>query len=526
MIIPRPYQLEAHKALLKYWCKYPKGVPLLVCPTGGGKSFQIALLVQEVLEKKPHYKIFVVTHRKELIEQNSREIYELLKIPIGIYSAGLQQKTIRSVTCAGVQSLFKKQVHADLVIVDEAHLIGPNDESMYQKLISNFEKANPMVKFCGLTATPYRMSQGSLIGSFFTDIAYDIHVRDLIDQGYLCNLISMPKGDLNFDDVSRSGYDYNQGELETKMKPLVEHHCKEILEAAKDRKSILIFCSGIEHAKDVALCMQALGEKAEYITGEMLNMERDLKIERFKNGTTRILANCEILTTGFNFPALECIVFLRATRSTGLYVQIVGRGMRTWQGKRNCLVLDFGSNIERHGPIDCIEVKIKKGQEKAQIKKGATKECPCCGAVHGIRSLECSCGYLFPIASTIELKASEAPIISKSEILEVDSVIRKIHRKEGKPDSLRIDYQCGLRTISDFLCFQHGGYATQKAQQKWKMLTEGQHLARLCHQALSYPMKQPSKIEVIKDGKYYRVIKVLEFKQKEPDLYEEFGVNI
>lgn len=519
-MILRPYQQEAINALMEYWRETPAGIPLIVAPTGAGKSILLSEICRLALKKRPEFRIFVVTHRKELIEQNAKEIYELLKIPIGIYSAGLGQKKIRSVTCAGIQSIYKKDVEADLVIIDEAHLISSDADSMYQKFIETTRSA----KFCGLTATPYRMDQGSLVGTFFTDIVFDIPVRRLIDEGYLCQMISKPRGKLDFSNVERSGFDYKQSALEEKMSPLVAEHCAEILEQAKDRKSILIFCSGVKHAKDVAERMQALGEKAEYVTGDTLPMLRDQIIRRFKNGQTRTLCNCDILTTGFNYPALESIVLLRATRSTGLYVQIAGRGMRCAEGKQNCLVLDFGGNVARHGPLDCIEVKKKAKGEKVQIGKAPTKECPACGAVWSIKVIECTCGHIFSKASCVAPKATTAPIISEPEILEVDSFHRKIHRKEGSPEILRIDYMCGIRTISEYLCLEHPGYAQVKAREKWKML--GGKPTYSCAEALLQPLEVPARIEVVKEGKWDRVRKILEFRKPEPDYFEELGVNI
>lgn len=520
----RPYQESAIKALWSLWREKPFSVPLIVAPTGSGKTKILAETCRLVLEKKPEFRIFVVTHRKELIEQNAIELYEQLQIPIGIYSAGLGQKKIRKVTCAGVQSIYKKkEIVADLVIVDEAHLISSNDDSMYQKLIVTLRAANNTVRFCGLTATAYRMDQGSLLGGFFTDIAYDIDVGRLVDEGYLCKLISKPKGDIDFTNVERSGFDYKQSALEEVMSPHVFEHCQEILRQTKDRKSILIFCSGVKHAKDVSEHMKALGEKAEYVHGEMIPMERDQIIRRFKSGETKILANCDILTTGFNYPSLECIVLLRATRSTGLYVQIVGRGMRTSLGKENCLVLDFGGNIQRHGPIDCVKVKIEK-DKKAKIKKAPTKTCPACGAVWSIRVTECVCGHQFSRESCIEPKATTLPVMNEPEILDVDSVVKKIHRKEGSPPILRIDLVCGIRTISEYLCLEHHGYAQLMARQKWRMY--GGEPSLTCEEALMQDLKIPTQIQVIKQGKWYRVQKILGFRDPAPDYFEELGVNI
>lgn len=505
----RPYQKEAIKSLFDYWREKPRGIPLIVCPTGAGKTPILSEICRRVFKARPHYRIWIVTHRKELIEQNAKELYNFIKMPIGVYSASLGMKKIRSITCAGIQSIYKKPVQADLVIVDEAHLISANDGSMYQKFLQNILKDNSNVKFLGLTATPYRMDQGSLIGEFFNDVCYDVDLRDLITQNYLCNIISMPsKGEVNLDGVTRSGFDYNQGEVAERMSPLVPEHCKEILKSGNGRKSILVFASGVKHAKDLSEYLKGLGERAEHVHGEMMAMERDQIVNRFKSGETRILCNVDILTTGFNHPSLDCIALLRATRSTSLYVQMVGRGMRLAPGKDNCLVLDFGGNIERHGPLDCIRVKNKKEKGKVEIEVAPTKTCPECGAVWSIRVLECTCGYLFSRASTFEVKASQAPILAAVETLPVDSMTKRIYNKAGKPPMLRLDFFAGMRRFSEFFCFEHGGQASYFANQKWKKMGGG--FVKTSQEAFDQEIKTPAEIKVIKDKTgYYRILQMI-----------------
>lgn len=517
----RPYQLQAIDALWDYW-RTKKGTPLIVAATGSGKSVILAEICRRVIAAKPHYKIVVVSHRKEIIEQNAAELYRLLKIPIGIYSAGLNQKTIRPITCANIQSIWKKQIEANLIICDECHLIPRNSASMYQKFLTGI----PNAKVMGLTATPMRLDQGSLVGptETFTDICFDISISELIASGFLSPLISKRNNEkIDFSDVRKAGFDFNQGELEAKFNPLILRHAQEIKERTKDRKHVLIFCSGIKHAKEMA---ESLGNEADYVSGEMLGYERDRKLNAFSSGNLKYLCNCEVLTTGYNFPGIDCIVLLRATQSAALYVQAVGRGSRLAEGKTNCLVLDFGGNVDRHGPVDLVQVK-KKGKGK---KSGPppTKTCPKCGAVLAIRVRVCpDCANEFPVATCIEEEATEKPIISEPVILEVIHQNQKLHRKEGKPPSLRLLFRGNLNEVSEFLCFEHGGYAAEMARKKWAFYGGKLPAPKTSEEGLSrcQELKVLKKIEIKQEGKYYRVLRLLE-EQLPFDAVAELGINI
>ncbi len=499
-MIPRQYQLDAVNSLWKCWKMSPNSRPLIVAPTGAGKSFLIGLIIQKVITARPDYKILVLAHRKELVYQNAMEISNMIGQPVGLYSAGLRSKQMRQITSAGIQSIYNKKPTANLVIIDECHLFSGEDTSMYGKLLASMD-----TRVVGLTATCYRTDQGSLVGdgAFFTDIAYDIGVRELIDNGYLCPLISKPTQTVDMTGVSRSGWDYNATEAAERFLPSVLEHCKSLV--GLPRKHWLIFATGVKHAHMVADCLCSLGVAAKAIDGNMLAMERDLIIADFKAGRITALVNCEILTTGFNFPAIDLIVLLRATKSTSLYVQIVGRGMRTAAGKSNCLVLDFGGNISRHGPIDAIEVK-RKPKGGLTIGCAPVKECPKCGAVSVVRTLTCSCGYEFPLATTQISKVAEtAPILSEVETLEVQGLDVKIHKKEK--NSLKIEFRCGLRYVTQFLCFDHGFFPAQKARKTWAEMT-GNTPPKSVEEAFSRQreLRKPHQILVVKEGKYDRIL--------------------
>jgi DNA repair protein RadD len=515
-----PYQEEAISALWDCWKASPQSAPIIVAPTGSGKSFIIATIIQRISAKHPKFRFLVATHTKEIVAQNSKELQALMPAePIGIYSAGLGEKRIRRITFANVQSVYKKakELEYDMLIVDECHLLSRDQNSMYQKLIEGLRTKNYRLKIVGLSATPMRMDQGSLIaeGSTFTDIAYDISIRKLIDEGYLCPLTSIAKAEVDISMVSTSGYDFNQKELELAFdrEALIDEHCRDIIKHAGDRKHWLVFCTGVKHAKDVAEKFKELGIAADYVTGEMCNWERDVKIQGFKDGKIRALCNVSVLTTGFNFRGIDVVALLRSTKSASLYIQTVGRGTRTAPEKSSCLVLDYGGNIKRHGPIDMIQIKTKKS-DKAEIGIAPHKFCPICGCAVPTKTSFCpSCEYCFPDnTKELELKPTSAPILSQVETYEVVNTTIKRHKKMGKPDSFKIEYQCKgvFVPFADYLCFDHGGFATAAAQRKWLARGGTPYSPKTVADAFLrqneiLPVEQ---ISVIKRGKYFEILSV------------------
>lgn len=512
----RPYQTECIKEIWSYF-KTSKGNPLVVAATGSGKSYIISLLIESIKKYKPDFKFLIVSHVKEIIEQNAKELQKIMpNEAIGIYSAGLGSKRVRNITFASVQSIFRKpEMFSDvgMLIIDEAHLLSKDADSMYQKLISGLD--NPKLKIVGFTATPMRMDQGSLVseGSIFTDIVYDISIRELINQGYLCPLISKPKESVDLSSVKMSGFDFNSVDLEIAFAKdqLITKHCEEIIKNGEDRKSWLIFCSGINHAKLVSDKFKELGIASDYITGEMVAFERDRKLEDFKNGNIKCLCNVNVLTTGFNYPGVDLVGLLRATKSASLYIQMVGRGSRTCPDKSNCLVLDYGNNIDTHGPVDLIQIKKGKSN-KAEVGKLPSKKCGDCGAVVGIKTKIClSCNYEFPESSFIlETKPSEKAILSQVETYNVKGFRALLHEKSDKPQMLKIHYYTDEGTFTDYLCFNHGGYSASMAKKKW-MEKGGYAPAPSCTE-IAYErqdeLKEPETISVIKKGKYYEVLKL------------------
>lgn len=484
----RDYQKEAVESIFTYFQKEKTGNPLVVAPTGSGKSLIIAEFARQVLTQWPSQRILVVAHRKELLEQNAQELWSQWPgAPIGIYSAGLNLRHLgRPLTIAGIGSVYRRASqlgHVDLLLIDEAHLVPSKGMGMYRTLIQELLAQNPHMRVIGLTATPFRLDQGFLHEArddqqaLFDAICYEIDVKVLIECGHLAPLIgkiSAKAADLS--DVRIRGGDYVERDMSIAFSKddLIKHSVQEIIRYGQDRKSWLIFATGVEHADKVRDELRAQGVTAETVVGDTASGFRDSVVKKFRAGELQAVVNCGVFTTGFNAKNVDLIALLRATQSTGLYVQIMGRGMRTSPNKTNCLVLDFGGNIERHGPVDEIRIVSKGSGGKSVLKTMPMKPCPQCRAAIPLSATECvECGHLMPRAEAINHapEATEASPMSdgRPQEIEVFQVTYNEHVKDDKPPSLKITYHAkDNRRVSEWLCFEHGGFATQKAYQIWQ----------------------------------------------------------
>jgi DNA repair protein RadD len=471
----RDYQREAVDGLYNYWAGKAGENPLIVAPTGSGKTAIIAQIVKDAMGFTGT-RVLVVTHVKELIEQGADGLLKLYpEADFGLYSAGLKKKVLgRPITFAGIQSIWEKAYDIvpapDLVLIDEAHLLPKNTETRYNRFIADLKVCNPSVKVVGLTATPYRLDSGYLHegkGAIFDGIAHDIPVAMLMDQGYLSPVIS--KGgikQINLEGVGKRGGEFIESELAMAASDpeLVKSTVAEIVRLGADRKSWLVFSSGVNHAYMLKDEFEAHDIDVGVITGSDGSAAREKAITDFKSGKLRCLINVNVLTTGFDHPEVDLVALVRATASTGLYVQMVGRGTRIADGKENCLILDYGQNVERHGFIDQVKPKDKMSSGDGEAP---TKQCESCQTmVHAACQICPECGFQFPAPTLNHAAVSYGGAMLSSQVqaewLDVEDVLYARHRKEGKPDSVKVTYYCGLTGVSEWLCPDHGGYAASR----------------------------------------------------------------
>ena len=495
----RPYQAEAVEAVYNH-LRTKDNNPCIVLPTGTGKSVVIAKIVSDAVSQWSG-RALILAHVKELLEQNAGKVKALCpEIPIGIFSAGLKSRdTDEPVIVAGIQSVYEKACDLgafDLIIVDEAHLIAPDGDGMYRTFLKDMKVINPKVRVIGLTATPFRLKGGLICQpeNILNEVCYEAGLKEMIAQGYLSPLISRSgRSEAKLDDLHIRGGEFINAEVEAAMDKddLVTSACREIVELTRDRKSVLIFCTSVDHCQHVAEKITAFsGKECAIVTGDTSPGERAEILSRFKGefvpadlfGTPKpqlkFLSNVNVLTTGFDAPNTDCVVLLRPTNSAGLLIQMIGRGTRLspQTGKTDCLVLDYGGNILRHGPVDMIKVK-EPGAGKGG--EAPAKKCPqCLALIHAGYAACPECNYVFPVNENNDKMthtASNAGIIS-GQVTRTDYDVQGVyyctHEKRyaepGTPRTMRIDYCVGFNDYkSEWVCPEHTGYARNKFEKWW-----------------------------------------------------------
>lgn len=514
--IPRDYQEAADEALWRQVHAHPDENPLVILPTGTGKSLNMAMFIWRMLHSYPHVRVLSVTHVKELVEGNHDALVELWpSAPVGLYSAGLKRRDTRAqVTFAGIGSVAKRAAtfgHIDFVIVDEAHRISDSDSTLYAKFFAKLREKNPHLIVIGFTATDYRMKTGRLTeGALFDSVAFDLSDGEafvwLLDNYYLARLVpKKPEFQLDESKIAIRMGDYDQRGASEAM------HEQDLIERAVDltiaagvednRQSWLTFAQSIEDAELIADMFQYKGHDVRAVHSK--RDDRDEVLAAFKAGKIRGAVNKDVLTTGFDHPGIDLISVLRLTRSPGLWVQMLGRGTRplwvpgydltTLEGRRqsmlasakqDCLVLDFCGNTARLGPINYPNVpgRRKKGSKSGDMARA----CPECDTYNHISVKVCECcGYEFPPPERVQDKASEAELVRDGPVIDLKQQpppkeygVHGVHRmicmhnqgKGGKLDTMRVDYFSGARRFSTWLGFEHPdkSFPRRKAEEWWK----------------------------------------------------------
>lgn len=529
----RGYQNEAIAAAWRQLKTPGGGNPLIVLPTGSGKSLVIASLAMDAVQKY-NGRVVVLQHRKELIEQNCDKIKRFCSVPVGLYSAGLNIKQINEdIIVGGIQSIYSKAAdlgRRQLVIIDEVHLLPDDGDGMYRQFLDSLASLNPNLKIVGLTATPYRTDSGKLYGSkesFFQGVTYEAGIRSLIDDGFLCPVTSTVSiRDADTSKLKIRGGEFKADEMVRLFddNDIISRACEEIVDRSHGRHSILIFCAGVHHSRHVAQEISKLtGEECGNVVGETTPMERMSLLNRFKDRQLRWLTNCDVLTTGFDAPCIDLIAILRATASPGLFAQICGRGLRTDPSKHDCLILDFGNNVVRHGPIDAIDFNVRAKSNSEQ--EAPQKRCPDCRELVHTAMRVCTCGFEFPKPEiSHDETPAEAEILSFPVSFEVTHERYARHEKKNAPDApptFRVDYSViatddegnltDTQLISEWVCLEHGfGFARNKAVEWWNKRSVTQAPATVdeaVELANQGALAKTKSIVARRDGRWWRIMK-------------------
>jgi DNA repair protein RadD len=527
----RDYQQRTIDQLYAWFSAGNAGNPCLVLPTGSGKSHIVAALCKDALQNWPETRVLMLTHVKELIEQNAEKMrLHWPAAPMGIYSAGIGKRDIgEPITFAGIQSVRTKANllgHLDLVIIDECHLVNHKEEGGYRKLLADLKAINPALRVVGLTATPYRLGHGLITDkpALFDALLEPVSIEELVFKGYLSTLRSkVTSAKLDTSGVKKRGGEFIESELQAAVDTDDNNQrvVQEVIALAGDRKAWLVFCTGVQHAEHVAEVLRQHGVSAQCVTGETPKAERKRMLDDFKAGKLRALTNANVLTTGFDYPDIDLIAMLRPTMSASLYVQMAGRGMRVKSHIDHCLVLDFAGVVEMHGPIVAVQPPKKGGDGDGETP---VKVCDNCDELVHISAKECpACGHPFPPPEEKKLKLHHDDIMGmEGKDFEVTgwSWRRHISKASGNL-MLACTYYGSLsdKPITEYFPVLNDGYAGQMALQKLMAIAEksGADLSEISRlkgaEALDYIViqmgksKHPSTIQYRMDNKFFKVVR-------------------
>jgi superfamily II DNA or RNA helicase len=342
-------------------------------PTGGGKTHIFSEVAKSAETRG--FRVWIVVPRNELLQQASNSLRSI-GVSHGRIAAGVAESLAYKVHVVSKDTLIRRydkiKRPPDLIIPDEAHLA-------LERYIEIAEKF-PDSKFLGTTATPERLD-GRGLSELYNKLVLGPTIHELIEQGYLTNIryFSPPIDGLK--DVHRRGTDYDPKELEELLKrrriygEAISHYRRHA-----DGKPCLVFCRSVQAAAETAQKFNDAGYLFENIDGTMTYGQRKVLIDALKNGQLNGLTSCELVTYGLDVPRVECIVMLRPTLSRALFMQMIGRGLRPFEGKKECVILDHVGNLQEHGhPLAPYEWKFfgtEKRKKKKRENEAIVKLCP------------------------------------------------------------------------------------------------------------------------------------------------------
>jgi len=540
----RPYQARAITMLYDWFENNSEGHPCICAPGGSGKSVIIASIVQNAVQDWPGTRVLMLVHSKTLIAQNAEKLRSIWpNAPMGIYSAGLNRRCLTEpITYAGIGSVAKraKQIgHIDLCLIDEAHAISNEEEGQYRQFIADLLDINPAMRCVGLTASHYRLGQGLVTdgeNALFTDIIEPVTIEELLTDGYLAPLRSKHTAlTLSTEGVAHRGNEFVPGALERAI-DTYDNNTKavdETIQRAIGCNVWMVFCTGISHCDHITDLLVERGINAVSVHGKILSSECDRRIEAHKRGELTCIVSVGKLTTGYDNPLIDLIVFLNPTESPGKFLQCAVRGMRpvyeigyeleTIEGRflamglgskpNGCKVLDFAGNVAKHGPVTAIvpPSKARKGDGVAP-----TKTCPKCDEICAANARQCQCGHEFPETEKIEkavyLRADDIMGLEPTEMPVTEWHWKKHTSRTSGKDMMMVKYYSGLNgpIVSEYLTTQHDGNAGAKSRQMVATLARKAGVTSL--EDLDETVKQlnqgtpPSMISYRKEGKFFRVI--------------------
>jgi len=433
---------------LRYFSK----APLVVLPTGGGKTWVAAQVTHDAVSEGKS--VWFLAHRQELIAQASKA-FSLFGIRHGLLKAGVEADTSQRVQIASVQTLVRRLKSGypppDLIICDEAHHGVSNS---FRKIFA----AYPEASLLGVTATPCRMN-GAGLGDVFDSMLLGPSSQWLTDEGFLspARYYAPPqKADLG--GIHTRAGDYVTSELEEAMDDgeitgdAVSHY-----QRLCDGVPMLVFCVSVAHAHHVAEDYARAGYRAAAVDGKLSDEDRADRISGLGTGKYQVITSCDLIGEGLDVPIVSAVQLLRPTQSPALHLQQIGRGLRPAAGKEYLTVLDHVGNTAKHG-FACTERAWTLEGKKKSESPPATRTCGSCYSVHRTAKTCPYCGFEYPIVS----KALTAKKIVDGELVEV--VQTKEERREEEENANSFEE---LVAIAKSRGYKRAHYWAIKRKKKW-----------------------------------------------------------
>lgn len=463
---------------------------LIVAPTASGKSLICAGIAGRAVSKILNSRILVLCSQSEILRQNEQKLNMMYPdVSTGIYCAGAGRKeTDKQVIFASRDSLGKHPEicgQFDGVLLDEAHQLAADIErsdTMYARILA----AQTPKWVIGMSGTPWRLNGGRIWGEgkFFETITYNIPMAVLRKEGFLVPYIFPPTQTTISTDTCRTSStgDFVIKDLEevSATREVVSACIEEWIRLAPDRKCSLFFCVSRAHARLTHEILQQHlpKEQCAYIDGDV--SDRDEMFERARAGKIRAIANVGVLTTGWDCPICDCIVFMRPTQSASLFIQMAGRGLRIHpeSGKENCMILDFTDNFERFGSLEHPMAKLggkrfferkppEEGEEQPEPEK-RYRTCPACGYTQAGRT-ECPfCGEIFIKHgnSPFEGKKSETYVLSGEPYSEPYLTKKNEH-------CIRVTFPIGGKRVCEYYMVNRGEWIRRVYEKRMAQLEKG-----------------------------------------------------
>lgn len=478
----RDYQREAADALMVSIKRGER--PVVALPTGAGKSLVLAEIARRAAAINK--RTLIIAPAAELVQQDRNAIASLCDAHTTVCCAMLGERdTTGHIVLGTPGSLISVDLgRIDLVLIDEAHRLGPDADNQIAKIIAKLRDTNHALRLGGVTATPFRGADGGRLadGPHFNKLVYVKPYVELVRVGHLVRLIAPREAlqasyDARNVRIERGDYVTNELADAFDRQDLNDLVATDIVWHGRKRHSWLVFAINIAHAQNLLAALVRRGIDARLVTGQTPAEERAKAFADFKARRIRCLVGCDVFTTGFDAPCVDMIAVCRPTRSPVLHVQILGRGTRPYPGKTGCLILDFAGNFDRVGPFDDPQVLVRRDGGGASL----TRSCPACEAIIAISSRACPvCGEALIREEeeqgelNIAARAAHNPQIladDRPPPVRVRDLKAHVHRKAGANESLRIRYfLADGGVVDDWIVAWHlKPWVRARARQKWTM---------------------------------------------------------